>query len=250
MKFLKLLLSWFLHIINIPISMIVSFGAIWYALPTLKETIIGETILKVLSETTIFWSTIGSAIFLVISIILGIFLNKNTKSKVKNFFIHLDTWIVCLTALVLSISAFILVNPIITSGITIGIYKKIMIAADLALLVVFHIFSTKISRLINRKIQSYQNSKELNIAGRSSIIWINFLKLIEILFPEILILFLFALIVSWEVACYFTIILLSVLIPMFGNIFCDLNIRKETIKKNNEDHQKLVQDVADRIKEK
>lgn len=250
MKFLKTIFSWFLHILNIPLCMTATFGTIWYVLPTLKQTIIGEAILKAFTETTIFWITIGSAITLFVSIICSIFLNKKVNSKIKNFFIHLDTWVICLTALILSISTFILINPIVTTGITIGIYKKIMIAVDLLLLVIFHIFSTKISRIINRKIQSYQNSKELNIVGRSSIIWVNFLKLIEILFPEILILFLLSLIVSWEVASYFTIILLGVLVPMFGNIICDFIARKEVIKNNNDKHQQLVSDVANKVKGK
>lgn len=248
MKVLKTILSWFLHILNIPLCMTATFGIIWYTLPTLKQTIIGEAILTAFTETTIFWITTSSVLMLLTSMICGIFLNKNSSSKVKNFFIHLDTWLMCITALVLSISTFILINPIITTGITIGVYKKVMIAIDLLLLVIFHIFSTKISRIINRKIQSYQNSKELNTVGRSSIIWVNFLKLVEILFPEILILFLLALIVSWEVASYFTIILLGVIIPMFGNIICDFIIRKEIIKRNNDKHQKLVSDVADSMK--
>ena len=248
MKILKIILSWFLHILNIPLCMTTIFGIIWYILPTLKQTIIGEVVLTAFTPTTIFWITIGSAITLICSIIGCILLNKKVSSKIKNFFIHVDTWVVCITALILSISTFILINPIVTTGVIIGIYKKIMIAVDLALLVIFHIFSTKISRIINRKIQSYQNSKELGVVGRSSIIWVNFLKLIEILFPEILILFLLSLIVSWEVASYFTIILLGVLIPMFGNIICDFIARKEVIKNNTDKHQKLVSDVADEMK--
>ena len=123
-----------------------------------------------------------------------------------------------------------------------------MICIDLALLVVFHIFASKISRIVNRKIQAYQNSKELNVVGRSSVIWVNLLKLIEILFPEILILFLISLIVSWEVAAYFTIILFACIIPMFGNILCDFIARREFIKNNNRAHDKLVDDIANKTR--
>ena len=112
----------------------------------------------------------------------------------------------------------------------------------------FHIFSGKISKMINRKIQAYEDSKELNTSGRSSIIWINMLKLFEIIFPEMLILLLLCVMLSWNVAGYFTMLLIGFTIPMIGNIICDFTIKKEIAKINKEKHQQLVNDVADKIK--
>ena len=37
---------------------------------------------------------------------------------------------------------------------------------------------------------------------------------------------------------------------MFGNIICDFIARKEVIKNNNDKHQQLVSDVANKVKGK
>ena len=83
---------------------------------------------------------------------------------------------------------------------------------------------------------------------RSSIIVINLLKLLELILPEMLILILLSLMLSWNVAGYFTMLLIGFTIPLIGNIICDFNARKEIAKLNEEQHQKLVNDVATKMK--
>ena len=95
----------------------------------------------------------------------------------------------------------------------------------------------------------YETSKETNVVGRSSIIWINLLKLLELIFPEMLVLLLLCLMLSWNVGGYFTMLLIGFTIPIIGNIICDFNARKEIAKLNEEQHQRLVNDVANKIKE-
>ena len=116
------------------------------------------------------------------------------------------------------------------------------------LLFLSHLLAGKIAKVINRKIQSYENAKELNVVGRSSIIFTNILKLIEILFPEVIVLSLICFCVSWNVAAYFLIILVASLLPMLGNIECDFTTRKEIIRNNNIKDAKFIDRVANKIK--
>lgn len=250
MKVFKAIAMWLMMILSIPLIMLSAFGITWYALPTTKETIFGKLILKNITEKTIFWVFLASVILTVVFTILLIIFNRNQRSKVKNFFIHFNTWSYCLVSALLAVTTFVLLNPITTEGITIGIPKKIMIGIDMVVLVLFHIFAGKLNRIINRKIQAYDNAKELSVVGRSSIIWVNLLKVIELIFPEVLVLVLLCLMMSWDVAGYFTIILIATVIPLIGNIICDFNVRKEIVKNNEAQHQKLVNDVANNLKGK
>lgn len=118
------------------------------------------------------------------------------KAKLKNFFTHFNTWGIALVAIVLAIYAFIYCNPLVANEVIITIPRKISIGVTIIFLIFFHIFSTKISTLLNRKIQAYDTAKEMNTVGRSSVIWVNFLKLFEVFFPEMLVLLLICYCVS------------------------------------------------------
>lgn len=248
MKTFKKILLTILRYFTVPLTFLTSFGLTWFLLPLAKDTVIGKGILKVFSNTAIFWITLSSAILLTTFIILNIIFNKSPKAKTKNLVIHTNTWVAGLVGIFMALSTFILTNPIIAEGISITIPKKIAIGIDVVLLVIFHVFSEKLNRIINRRIQAYETAKEMNVVGRSSIIWVNILKLVEILFPEILILGLLCLMLSWDVSSYFTVLLISFVIPIIGNIICDFNTRTEIIDKKEKEHKRLVDDVANSIK--
>ena len=246
MKFFKSLLLWVMNIISIPLTILTSLGIVWYILPLGQGLQVYDFINQHTTPQLRFWITVGSGALLLIIIILQLLFN-NQKSKIKNFFIHINTWIACIISTVFAIASFA-INTISTEGIQIGLPQKIIIGIDTIFLLMFHIFSGKISKAINRKIQAYEDSKELNTTGRSSIVWVNLLKLFEIIFPEMLILLLLCVMLSWNVAGYFTMLLIGFTIPMIGNIICDFTIKKEIAKINKEKHQQLVNDVADKIK--
>lgn len=145
----------------------------------------------------------------------------------------------CLLAIVLSIATFIMVNPLVAEKVTINVSRKIGIGVILGFLILHHLFSNKLLKVINRRIQAYETTKESNIVGRGSVLFTNFLKLFEILFPEMLILGLLCYCVSFNIAVYFLIILVSTFIPMLGNVRCDINIRNE-IKRNQEIEKDLL----------
>lgn len=248
MRVFKNIILWILNILSIPLTIITTFGVVWYILPLSEGLQIYDYINKFISMPARFWLTVGSGFLLLTIIIIQLILGRNQSSKVKNFFLHTNTWLACIISTVFAIMSFVM-NSIITEGIEIGIPQKIIIGVDLVLLLMFHIFAGKISKVINRKIQAYETSKEVNAVGRSSIIWINLLKLLEIIFPEILVLLLLCLMLSWNVGGYFTMLLIGFTLPIIGNIICDFNTRKEIVKLNEEKHQKFVNDVANKIKE-
>ena len=152
-----------------------------------------------------------------------------------------------LVAIALAITTFVMVEIEVTEFDLTNL-RKIGIGVSFVLLFIFYIFSSKISKIINRKIQSYENAKELNVVGRSSIIFTNILKLLEILFPEVLVLLLICFCLSWNVAAYFIVVLVAMLIPMIGNIDCDLNTRAEIKRLNQVKEDKFVEKVANNIK--
>lgn len=247
MKVLKAILFWIFNLLSIPLTIICSLGVVWYILPLTEGLQIYDFINNYISTALRFWLTVGSGFLLLIILIAQIVISKEQKSKVKNFFLHLDTWLVCLISTVFAVSSFAM-NSINTEGIAIGIPQKIIIGVDIVLLLFFHVFSGKISKVLNRKIQAYETSREMNVVGRSSIVWINLLKLLELIFPEMLILLLLCLMLSWNIAGYFTMLLIGFTIPIIGNIICDFNARKEIIKINKKNHENLVNDIANKIK--
>ena len=156
---------------------------------------------------------------------------------------------ITLIAVALSIYTFITINPLVANELVISIPRKISIGIIVGILVLYHIFSTKILTIINRKIQAYEVAKETNTIGRSSVIFVNLLKLLEVFFPEMIILGLLCFCVSWSIASYFIVILVACLIPMFGNMSCDFNIRTEIRIKAEIEKDKMAQKVASYVKE-
>ena len=247
MKTFRSILLLLATILNLPIAILLTFGVTWFSLPALQSLMINTWRISFLNNTLVFWVTIGCAIAFVALYVLTKIFSKYQKAKVKNFIVHLTSWLMALVAIALAITTFVMVEIEVTEFDLTNL-RKIGIGVSFVLLFIFYIFSNKISKIINRKIQSYENAKELNIVGRSSIIFTNILKLLEILFPEVLVLLLICFCLSWNVAAYFIMVLVAMLIPMIGNIDCDLNTRAE-IKRNKQiEEDKFAEKVADNMR--
>lgn len=245
MKSILLILS---NMLTVLLSIVASFGIVWFTLPNIGTTEFGLFVLEIFSTTSIFWMTIISSVTLVLLFVLNSIFGRNSKSKLKNFFIHLITWLICAICVVFAIYTFFYCNPLVSEKVIITLPRKISIGIIVLVLVLFHVFSSKISTIINRKIQAYDTAKEMNTVGRSSVIWINFLKLFEVFFPEMLILLLICYCVSWNVASYFIVVLIASLLPMLGNIACDFNTRAEIRRNEERAKAALAKQVADNIK--
>lgn len=247
MKTFRSILLMLANILILPLAIALTAGIVWYSLPAIQVSVIGNWLLSFLTPTAIFWITIGSAIGFTLLYVLTKIFSKYQKAKIKNFFIHLTTWLMALVAIALSVATFVMVEVQVTEFELTNL-RKIGIGVSFVLLFIFYIFSSKVSKIINRRIQAYENAKELNVVGRSSIIFTNILKLLEILFPEVLVLLLICFCLSWNVAAYFIVVLVAMLIPMLGNIDCDLNTRAE-IKRNKQiEEDKFAEKVADNMR--
>lgn len=247
MKTFRAILLMLTNILILPLAIVLTAGIVWYSLPAIQVSVIGNWLLSFLTPTAIFWITIGSAIGFTLLYVLTKIFSKYQKAKIKNFFIHLTTWLMALVAIALSVATFALVD-IKGTEVDIGNVRKIGIGVSFVLLFIFYIFSNKVSKIINRRIQAYENAKELNVVGRGSIIFTNILKLLEILFPEVLVLLLICFCLSWNVATYFIIVLVAMLIPMIGNIDCDFNTRAEIKRLNQIKEDKFAEKVADNMR--
>lgn len=237
------------NILLLPISILLMIGLVWYTLPELANTSMGQSILSIFSTTAIFWITLGSAILFMTLLITKEIISRDISSKLCNFFTHTTSWVMGLVGIALAIATFVMINPLIANEVTITSPRKISIGICLALLIGFHIFSTKLSKIINRKIQSYVNAKEMGVAGRSSVIVVNLLRLLEVSFPELIILALLCFCVSWNVACYFIVILACSLIPVIGNIVCDFKARREVRMLKKLQENAFADKVANNLKE-
>ena len=248
MKVFRNIMLILVNILLIPLCLLASAGVIWYVLPMLATTSIGTFVLTYLSNTAIFWITIGSAILSIALLVIEKIFGKSLKARTKNFFTHLNTWLIALVCGGLSIATFIMVNPLVANEVIISVPKKIGIGIGLLLLIVFNIFSGKVMTIVNRKIQAFETAKEAGQVGRSSVIVMNCLKLFEVLFPEMLVLLLIALCVNWNVASYFVVILISFAIPIIGNIECDFVTRSEINKNKQAEKDALVQSISDNLR--
>ena len=244
--FLKILfLS--LNIVNIGLSALASCGAIWYTLPEIQKTKIGTFVLQYLTPQAIFWITIASASCLILFYVLDKIFDKYLNAKCKNFFTHFNTWLIALIAIGLSVTTFILAKVEVTA-FELTATRKIEIGVCFILLLFTFLFGNKISKVINRKIQAYETSKEMNVQGRGSIVITNLLKLLEIMFPEVIVLSLVSFCLSVNVAMYFIVILVAFAIPMLGNIDCDLTTRKEINKLKEKDKESLIDDISNSVR--
>lgn len=234
-------------IINLPLAILTTFGIIWFSLPNLQTLMINDWNLTFLNNTLVFWVTLSSGIIsLTLYILIKIF-SKYQSAKFRNFMTHLITWLMALVAIGLAVTTFIL-TEISEKEFMLQNWQKISIGICFVLMFIFHIFSNKISKIVNRKIQAYENAKELNVVGRSSIIFTNILKLLEILFPEVIVLVLICSCLGWNVATSFVIVLVAMLIPMIGNIDCDFNTRAEIKRLNQIKEDKFAEKVAGNMK--
>ena len=55
MKTFKNILFMIMNILTIPLALILTCGIIWYSLPSIQSTIIGEKVLTIFTPQAIFW---------------------------------------------------------------------------------------------------------------------------------------------------------------------------------------------------
>ena len=87
----------------------------------------------------------------------------------------------------------------------------------------------------------------MTVEGRSSVFWINILKAIDFILPELILFILLCFCFSFDIAKYFIIIICSFALPITGNIICDYRIRHEAKIKKVTERETLVNEVANAV---
>ena len=105
----------------------------------------------------------------------------------------------------------------------------------------------KFGKLIDRKLQAYDTAKELNANGRSSVVWVNLLKVIDFVFPEIILLAVLYFSFNFELSLYFIFIIVAFLIPIIGNMVCDKRVKREAVRKQEEEREVAVNETAEAV---
>ena len=247
MKILKFILSFICYTLLIPICIALTVVTTWYILPAFQTTFVGEYILTFVNMQQVFLISIGLLGSAILFFILGRIFKVVKSSKLNNLYTHILTWLIALCLVAESLFIFFVSGTLQTASIELTLTRKIAIGAGVLLMAFYNILYKKLGKLIDRKIQAYDTAKELNANGRSSIIWVHFLKSIDFIFPEFILLLTLCFAFNFEISLYFIFIIASFIIPIIGNIVCDKRVRKEAIKKVEEEREISVNETAEAV---
>ena len=247
-KLFSSLLYTILSIVLFTLGILCIYGVAWYLLPSIQNTdlsilLVDNIFNKINVKLDVIFIISFSSLFTLM--VLNELQGKKLNSKFKNLFIHFNSWLFLIISIVVIIYGLVFENNLKNLEINFDLTRKLGIGVSVILFILQHMLSNKIGKLINRKIQAYDTAKELNDKGRSSIIFVNILKYLELLFPEIILLALICFCTNIQLAKYFILLIVALFLPIIGNIMCDSNIRKEA--KFNEINSK--KEIAELVKE-
>ena len=244
---LKFILSFICYIILIPLLIICTIGLTWYALPAFQTTFVGEWLVSNCTELGILIGSITSAICTVIFYILGKRFTVIKNSKALNFYTHIITWLLAIVLFIEAVFTFAVSDSLSTVSFEIDLVRKIGIGCGVLGMLLYSILAPKVRVIVNRKIQAYDTAKELNANGRSSVVWMNILKTLDFICPELILLSMLCFAVNFEIAVYFIFVIGAFIIPIIGNMICDKRVKKEAIKKKEEENAAQVNATAEAV---
>lgn len=246
-KTLKFILALLCYILIIPICLALTLVATWYILPAFQTTFIGKNILELLTTQEIFIISLSLIGGLILFLILGKLFNTIKSSRVNNFYTHILTWLLALSLVVEALFTFFISNTLSTAAFELTMARKVSIGIGVLLMGLYGLLHKKFGKLIDRKLQAYDTAKELNANGRSSVVWVNLLKVIDFVFPEIILLAVLCFSFNFELSLYFIFIIVSFLIPIIGNMVCDKRVKREAIRKQEEEREVTVNETAEAV---
>lgn len=221
--------------------------ATWYILPAFQTTFIGKNILKLLTTQEIFIISLSLIGGLILFLILGKLFNNIKNSKLNNFYTHILTWLLALSLVTEALFTFFVSNTLSTTAFELTMARKVSIGIGVLLMGIYGLLHKKLGKLIDRKLQAYDTAKELNANGRSSVIWVNLLKVIDFVFPEIILLAVLCFSFNFELSLYFIFIIISFFIPIIGNMVCDKRVKREAVRKQEEEREITVNETAEAV---
>jgi hypothetical protein len=108
----------------------------------------------------------------------------------------------------------------------------------------YSITRKKFGKLVDRKIQAYDTAKELNANGRSSVVIVQILKAIDLVFPEVILLATLCFAFNFEISLYFIFVLAAFILPLIGNMICDKRVKNEAKRKAEEEREVITNETA------
>lgn len=244
---LKFILSFICYIILIPLLIICTIGLTWYTLPAFQTTFVGEWLVSNCTELGILIGSITSTICTIIFYILGKRFTVIKNSKALNFYTHIITWLLAIVLFAEAVFTFAVSDSLSTISFEIDLVRKIGIGCGVLGMLLYSILAPKVRVIVNRKIQAYDTAKELNANGRSSVVWMNILKTLDFICPELILLSMLCFAVNFEIALYFIFVIGAFIIPIIGNMICDKRVKKEAIKKKEEENAAQVNATAEAV---
>lgn len=244
---LKFILSFICYIILIPLLIICTIGLTWYVLPAFQTTFVGEWLVSNCTELGILIGSITSTICVVIFYILGKRFTVIKNSKALNFYTHIITWLLAIVLFAEAVFTFAVSDSLSTVSFEIDLVRKIGIGCGVLGMLLYSILAPKVRVIVNRKIQAYDTAKELNANGRSSVVWMNILKTLDFICPELILLSMLCFAVNFEIALYFIFVIGAFIVPIIGNMICDKRVKKEAIKKKEEENAAQVNATAEAV---
>jgi len=76
---------------------------------------------------------------------------------------------------------------------------------------------------------------------------VNILKVIDFVFPEIILLAVLCFSFNFELSLYFIFIIVSFFIPIIGNMVCDKRVKREAVRKQEEEREVTVNETAEAV---
>lgn len=247
MRYFKLIAALICYILLIPICLMLTLVATWYILPAFQTTFIGKNILEVLTIQEIFIISLSLIGGLILFLILGKLFNTIKNSKLNNFYTHILTWLLALSLVAEALFTFFVSDTLSTAAFELNMTRKVSIGVGVLLMGLYGLLHKKLGKLIDRKLQAYDTAKELNANGRSSVIWVNILKVIDFVFPEIILLIVLCFSFNFELSLYFIFIIVSFFIPIIGNMVCDKRVKREAVRKQEEEREVTVNETAEAV---
>ena len=78
-------------------------------------------------------------------------------------------------------------------------------------------------------------------------VWMNIFKTLDFICPELILLSMLCFAVNFEIALYFIFVIGAFIIPIIGNMICDKRVKKEAIKKKEEENAAQVNATAEAV---
>ena len=166
-----------------------------------------------------------------------------------NFYTHIISWLLTILIIGLIGYTFAVSETMVAASFALNAFRRGGILICAGLMFLYTISHKKVGKLIDRKIQAYDTAKELNANGRSPVIWVNILKTLDFVLPELIMFILICFCFNLDIAKYFIVIACSFFIPIVGNMICDKRVKREAKRKAEEEREVVVNEAANAVVE-